>query len=626
MKREFSRFFKEVIKMIEIKAPNLLEVTYVTFISDQKTFKKDELILRLEGKKGNVAIKAPENGSVLAYEVKLNDEVKSNQVLVQFEEEVLEEVKIYCPDFKEEGIIKVLKLHSKKMILKGEALIEVEIEKGNHRINAPMDGICTLNVQVGDVLKVNDYIGSIQKAEVIYEEKTNERDLIVIGGGPGGYVAAIYAAIRGLKVTLIEKERLGGTCLNVGCIPTKALVKASEVYDEAARAECFGIEIKEVIANIDKMMDRKEEVVNTLVKGVEYLMAKNDIEVINGTASFKDYQTILINGEEMSAKDIIIATGSKISKINLPGLDLPFVLDSTKALSYRKLPKSMVIIGGGVIGMEFAFIYANLGVEVSVVEYANRILSMLDEEVSYEILKMAKEKGIQIHLNSKVTKIEGSDHAIVTYLKDEKEETIESENVLYAIGREPNIEGLNIEASGVLMDRKAIVVDDYMKTNVDHIYAIGDVTNIIQLAHVASHQGMVAVENILGHSKKMDYKAVPNVIFTHPEIASVGLVEQDLNPKEAYSISKFNFNGNGKALTMDQNHGFVKIIKENKTNHIVGASIIGPDASSLINTLTVAIQNGLSVDQIIETIFPHPTTGEAIAEAALGLKHGSIHA
>ena len=306
------------------------------------------------------------------------------------------------------------------------------------------------------------------------------------------------------------------------------------------------------------------------------------------------------------------------------------MLNSKSALDNKNLPKSITIIGGGVIGMEFAFIYSNFGVKVNVVEYMDRLLTMVDDDISEEIKNIAKLNGINIYTSSKVTKIEESENgdAIVFFENEGKEKYLISENVLVAIGREPNMDGLNIEKTSIELNErgKGIKVDNTLKTNVPGIYAVGDVNNKMQLAHVASHQGIIAVDNILSEDKEMKYDCVPNVIFTAPEIASVGLTEREcIEKKINIKVSKFPFSANGKALTMGESRGFIKIIKDIDNNKIVGASLIGADASSLISTLTVIIKNNIKDKDITDTIFAHPTTGEVIHEAALGLSIGALH-
>ncbi len=532
---------------------------------------------------------------------------------------------------------------------KDQVLLQVETKKGNKPIKAEsqytIKEICCeegQEVTSGDLLfKVDEETQTSTPHNTCSmtnpyesESKQMQTDLLIIGAGPGGYVAAIYAAKKGIKVTLIEKEYMGGTCLNVGCIPTKALVKSSEVCHSANNADEFGINVSDVVVDMDKVISHKNQVKNQLVSGIDFLMQKNNVNVIKGLASFIDTKTVSVVSTDgtytINAKDIIIATGSKISKSNIPGLDLPFVLNSTSALDDTKLPKSITIIGGGVIGMEFAFIYSNFGVKVYVVEYMDRLLACIDSDMSNEITQIAQDRGIKIYSGSKVLKIDKSENneVIVVFEKDGKESLIVSEKVLVAIGREPNMDGLVIENTGVTLNARGrgIQVNSKMQTNIEHIYAIGDVTNIMQLAHVASHQGLIAVNNILGEESEMDYSVVPNVIFTAPEIALVGKTEQMCKAEGVnYKVSSFPFSANGKALTMNEPRGFIKIIKDLDKNRIVGGAIIGPDASSLISSLTIVIQNNISEDEIIHTIFPHPTTGEVIHEATLGLSIGALH-
>lgn len=553
-------------------------------------------------------------------------------------------------------------------VVTGDVLAQVETGKGNRPIKATSAGVVSkIFYEVGSQIAANAEIFEIDEILETQEEGASKdgtseiraskknasqeinTDLLIIGAGPGGYVAAIYAAKNGLKVTLVEKAALGGTCLNVGCIPTKALVKSSEISKNVRNASDFGVQIDgNISVDMKQVIDRKDQVKDRLVSGVDFLMKKNKINVISGQASFIDENTVAVNEHEIHgagnledknhgaknyivrAKDIIIATGSKISKTNIPGIDLPVVMDSTSALSSTDLPKSITIIGGGVIGMEFAFIYKNFGVEVHVIEFMDRLLTMVDSDISKEIQSIARREKIKVHTDSKVTKIQKSvdGQAVISYEDKKGEHLLVSDKVLVAIGREPNIEGLALENSGVLLNdnSRGIKVNASMATNIKHIYAIGDVTDKIQLAHVASHQGMVAVDNILNKDKKMDYSAVPNVIFTAPEIASVGIGEDEAKSKGMdITVSKSTFAGNGKALTMNEPRGFVKLIKDNETGKIIGGSIIGADASSLISTLTLAITNGLSENEITKTIFAHPTTAEVIHEAAMDFGLGAIH-
>lgn len=540
------------------------------------------------------------------------------------------------------------------IVKKNQILLQIETNKGNTPFKSTSSfKIKEIKVSEGQEVKKGDILFIVDELEEVKENKKDNSvkidyfanlikgkkenintDVLIIGGGPGGYVSAIYAAKNGMNVILVEKDNLGGACLNVGCIPTKAFVKSSEIYNEAILGEEFGFEIKEIKLQMEKVVERKNNIKNNLKSGIEYLLNKNNVKVIKGNAEFINNKTVLVKkGKDeykINAENIIIATGSNISKINIKGIELPFVLNSTSALDNKKLPKSITIIGGGVIGMEFAFIYSNFGVKVNVVEYMDRLLTMVDDDVSCEIKEIAKENGINIYTSSKVNKIEKSENgeAIVFFENEGKDKYLVSENVLVAIGREPNIKNLGIENTDIKLNEngKGISVDNKLKTNVDNIYAIGDVTNKIQLAHVASHQGIVAIDNILGKNKEISYDYVPNVIFTSPEIANVGLTERQCNEKNInIKISKFPFSANGKALTMGETRGFIKLIKDIDENKIVGASVIGVDASTLISSLTLIIKNNISEDEIIETIFAHPTTSEVIHEAALGLSIGAIH-
>lgn len=532
-----------------------------------------------------------------------------------------------------------------QQVAAGDVLVQVETGKGNRSVKAPAAGTITkILFEEGGEIKSAQVLfelteeaegsASSEKEAAASERKQVEADLLVIGGGPGGYVAAIYAAQRGLKVALAEKEELGGTCLNVGCIPTKALVKSAEACHSITRAAEFGIGISgEATPDMKKIIERKNQVKGKLVDGIHYLMEKNKIQVLSGAASFLSEDKVLVAGKEsyeVEAKDIIVATGSRTSHIPISGIDLPFVMNSTQALSCTELPESITIIGGGVIGMEFAFVYRYLGAKVHVVEFMDRLLAVLDEDASKEIEEEAKAAGIQIHTGSKVKEIKKTleNQAVVIYEDKNGEELLVSEKVLVAIGREPNLEGLDYEKAGISLNERGrgLAADDHMRTNKPHIYAIGDVTNIMQLAHVASHQGITAVKNILGEDAVMDYSAVPNVVFTAPEIASAGLTEEECKKRGLdYKTGRFDYAGNGKALTLGEPGGFIKLLAEKESGKLLGAVIVGADASSLIAAVTVAMKNGVTAEEISETIFAHPTTAEVIHEAALELGTGALH-
>ncbi len=459
-----------------------------------------------------------------------------------------------------------------------------------------------------------------------------KKKIAIIGGGPGGYVAAIRAAQLGAEVSLIEKENLGGTCLNWGCIPTKAMVRSAEVYDELKNAKQYGCQAKDISFSLKKIISRKDRIVRRLVKGVDYLLRKNGVNVISGEAEIKDSNTVFVKSNEdaeIKTDYIIIATGSKVSELPIEGIELPGVIYSKQALALKELPDEMVIVGAGIIGMEFASIFATLGVKVTVVEYLDRILPQVNADLAEEMAKAAKSKKIKFHTGARVEKIsEDNGRYSVHFMEDNKQSSVTGDKVLMAVGRVPNLGGIDIEELGIKLnsDGKGIKVNDKMETSVPGIYAIGDVTNRILLAHVASHQGIVAVKNIMGQSVNMDYSAVPSAIFTAPEIATVGLDEitasrQGIN----YETGRFPFSASGKVLTMGDITGFIKIIKEKDTGKVIGGSIIGAHATDLIAELTLAIKNGLTAEDIAETIHAHPTTAEVIHEAAMSVEGGAIH-
>ena len=470
------------------------------------------------------------------------------------------------------------------------------------------------------------------------KDKNLNYDLVIIGGGPGGYVAAIRASRQGARVALVEKEFIGGVCLNWGCIPTKAMIRSAEIYHEVQDARKFGINIDgDISIDLPSVIKRKDRVVRRLVKGIEVLLKNENVDIYNGIGLLSQpgqVQVELDDGEEqiLGAKNIIIATGSKTASLPIPGIDLPGVITSREALDLEEMPEKMVVIGGGVIGMEFAFLYANMGVEVTVIEFENSIVPDADNDITDELAKLARNKKINIHTSSQAKKIaetEGRNNNMLVAFEEEGEEKyIITDKVLVAVGRLPNLPGIDTESLGLELNDKrgGIKVDDHMRTSVDGIYAIGDVTDKILLAHVASHQGIVAADNITGSDHKMDYKAVPSAIFTDPEVATVGMSEKDAKKAGInYVVGRFPFSANGKVMAMGERRGFVKIIKEEESGQVIGAGIIGLHATDLIATLTLAVNKNLTAHEIAETIHAHPTTAEVIHEAALDTEGGAIH-
>lgn len=508
------------------------------------------------------------------------------------------------------------------------AILDGQLDE-NNKPNTSTDDT-TNNSKINKPKSNFSYFSGLLKPEKI----KLENDITIIGGGPGGYVAAIQAAKLGAKVILIEKERVGGTCLNYGCIPTKALVRSSQVYREFKNSHKYGLHANNISVDIKEVIKRKSNIVNQLVSGIEYLLDKNNIKVIKGTGKILDPNTVFVKNNKqeitISTKNIIIATGSTTSMIPIKGIELDNVITSKEALDLMELPEKLIIVGGGIIGMEFAFIYSSFGVDVTVIEFLEDTLSACDKDICVEINSIAKDSGIKLYTDSKVESIIKSEDGkcIVSFTENNISKYIIGDKVLMAVGRRPSYKYIGLENLDIKLNSKTkgIKVNSKMQTNIPNIYAIGDVTNIIQLAHVASHQGIVAVKNILGRETDMDYTAIPSAIFTNPEIAMVGVSEKMANKNGIdIEIGKFPFSANGKALTLGESDGFVKIIKEKSTGKIIGSSIIGPHATDLIAEVTLAIKNGLTSEDIIETIHAHPTTAESIHEAVLASESGAIH-
>lgn len=452
----------------------------------------------------------------------------------------------------------------------------------------------------------------------------------IIGGGPGGYVCALRAAQLGLSVVLIEGERLGGTCLNKGCIPTKALVKSADLYREILHAEEFGLFVSEKRVDYGAVVERKDNIVNALVTGVEKLMKAANIRVIKGWGEFKEVGQLLVtteNGvEAIRVENVVLATGSVPIRIPISGADLPGVGTSDEFLEEKELPKRLVVIGGGVIGLEFASIYQAFGVQVSVVEMLPTLLPTIDEEIPKRLTPLLKRSGMEIFTKTAVKGIRQEGENLIVQVEDAKGvRDIPADRVLLSTGRRPSLRGIDVDKLGLETEKGVIKVNAQMQTNLPNVYAIGDLVGGIMLAHVASAEGIVAVEHIAGRSVEMKYDAIPSAIFTHPEIASVGYTEQELKASgKIYRASKFPFSANGKALALGESIGLVKILADHE-GVIVGASIMGPQASSLISELVLAIEKGLRAEDIARTVHAHPTLPEAIMEAAHGIDGKPLH-
>ncbi|HEX2680871.1 MAG TPA: dihydrolipoyl dehydrogenase [Candidatus Dormibacteraeota bacterium] len=450
-------------------------------------------------------------------------------------------------------------------------------------------------------------------------------DVVVIGGGPGGYVAALRAAQLGAKTAIVEKDRMGGTCLVRGCIPTKALLQSSELYTLAKDGATFGLVADRVGFDLGAAQKRKTAVVDQLVKGVEGLLKAGGVTSLKGSARLAGKGVVDVAGDQVQANDVVIATGSAVARIPLPGAEL--TIDSDQILELKGVPRRLAVIGGGVVGMEFAAMFAALGSKVTVLEMLPQVLAMVDADLVAVYAKHLGGLGGEIHVNSKVSEVVRQDGALqVRFSSGGEGGVVDADQVLLAVGRVPYTQGLEAEQVGVKLERGRVLVDEHLHTDADGVWAIGDVIGGIMLAHVASYEGVCAVENIAGHSRVPDYHAAPNCVYTDPEIAHVGLGEKEAKEKGLdIKVGKFPFAASGRALTLGQSEGFAKVIADAQTGKLLGAHIVGPRATDLIAEATLAIQNGLTLEQIDLTIHAHPTLPESLIEAALAAQGRAIH-
>ena len=464
---------------------------------------------------------------------------------------------------------------------------------------------------------------------------TEKFEAVVIGGGPGGYVCAIRLAQLGFKTACVESRgSLGGTCLNVGCIPSKSLLNLSDEFHKVKNLSKKGIEVGNVKLNLEKMMKNKDKAVTVLTKGVEFLFKKNNVSYFKGLASFKSKNEILVkdaNNEEkiINANKIVIATGSV--PVSLPGIefDEKTILSSTGALKIDHVPKKMIVVGGGYIGLEMGSVWSRLGSEVHVIEFLENITPGMDMEISKEFMKILKKQGIKFHMQHKVKQIvkNNSGATVTTVDKEGKQIDFDCNVVLISVGRKPNTEGLNLKAAGVKLDEKMrIKTDKNFRTNLDNIFAIGDVIKGPMLAHKAEDEGIAVAENIAGQSGHVNYDTIPGVVYTTPEVASIGKTEEQLKEmKIDYKIGKFSFMANSRAKAIDDAEGFVKILADARTDKVLGAHLIGPHAGELIAEIGVAMEFGASSEDIARTCHAHPTFSEAVKEAALSVEKRAIH-
>ena len=560
----------------------------------------------------------------------------------------------------QEGEILKWKKAEGDVVNEGDILLEIMSDKTNMEIEADDSGVLLKIVHpAGDVVPVTEVIGYIgAEGEVIAEEVSlkeaasqlesaglevpnavsakagvfsaadlaaDEYDLIVVGGGPAGYYAAIRGSQLGAKVAIVEKSEFGGTCLNVGCIPTKTYLKNAEILDGLKIAAGRGINLASTDYSIDmdKTVDLKNTVVKTLTGGVRSLLKANKVTIFNGLAKVNPDKTVHIGSEIIKGRKIILATGSKVSRINIPGIDSPRVLTSDEILDLREIPKSLVVMGGGVVGIELGLVWASYGVEVTVIEMADRIIPAMDKEISQELQKILTKKGMTIKTNVGVSEI--IDETSHLSLKLTNGETIQADKALLSIGRVPQMKGL--ENLGLEMDGNRIKVNDYQETSIPGIYAPGDVNGQKMLAHAAYRMGEVAAENALsGNHRKAKLKYTPAAVYTHPEVAMVGLTEEAA--REQYGdilIGKSSFFGNGRAIASNEARGFVKVIADSKYHEILGVHIIGPAAAELINEAATIMENELTVDDVAQAIHGHPTFSENMYEAFLDTIGQAIH-
>ena len=553
-------------------------------------------------------------------------------------------------------------------VAKGEPLFSVETDKTNMDIEATSDGVVRkLFIEEGDTLPVTLPIAIVADAdEDIAADLADAQaqladagvdtgdaapaapaaeaapaadakaeaapsgnydyDIAVIGGGPGGYVAAIKGAQLGKKVVIAEKEHFGGTCLNVGCIPTKALLRSAEALKEVKESAAFGVidlDVSEAKLDMVKVQERKKKVVGQLVGGVQGLLGKNGVTIKNGEAVLKDAHTLEVGGETVTAENVIIATGSVSKGLPIEISDKMNVMTSTEALDLDKAPESIAIIGGGVIGIEFAYLLSSIGTKVTVVEFLDRILPMVDEEITQQVTAHLQEQGVTIHTSAKVTEITDDG---VKFEKDGAEDEVKVETVLMSVGRAPRLDGIDTEALGIKTERGAIVTDSKLQTSVPGVYAIGDVNGRIMLAHTASAEGLVAVNNICGKKAEMDYDKIPSAIYIQPEIASIGLTEAQA--KEKYgkvNVGRFPMLANGKAKIQGEERGLVKVIAEPKYGEIVGVHLYCVHATDMIAEAAAAMKLESTAEELAATVHPHPTVSEVVMEAMEAVGGKAIH-
>ena len=561
----------------------------------------------------------------------------------------------------QEGEIIEWKKQEGDEVKEGDILLEIMSDKTNMEIEAEDSGVLLKivkgNGQVVPVTEVIGYIGSAGetietnaapaasaddlkaaglevpdtagKSAAPAAQKTpladDEYDMIVVGGGPAGYYAAIRGAQLGGKVAIVEKSEFGGTCLNKGCIPTKTYLKNAEILDGIKIAAGRGINFASTnyTVDMDKTVAFKDTVVKTLTSGVQGLLKANKVTIFNGLGQVNPDKTVTVGSETIKGHNIILATGSKVSRINIPGIDSPLVLTSDDILDLREIPKSLAVMGGGVVGIELGLVYASYGTEVTVIEMADRIIPAMDKEVSLELQKILSKKGMNIKTSVGVAEIVEANNQLTLKLNDGSE--VVAEKALLSIGRVPQLSGL--ENLNLELERGRIKVDDYQETSISGIYAPGDVNGRKMLAHAAYRMGEVAAENaIWGNVRKANLKYTPAAVYTHPEVAMCGITEEQA--RQEYGnvlVGKSSFSGNGRAIASNEAQGFVKVVADAKYHEILGVHIIGPAAAEMINEASTIMENELTVDELLRSIHGHPTFSEVMYEAFADVLGEAIH-
>jgi len=464
----------------------------------------------------------------------------------------------------------------------------------------------------------------------------NNFDVLVIGGGPGGYVSAIRSSQLGFKTACVEMNKnLGGTCLNVGCIPSKALLEISHKFHDANHSfEKLGITISKPKIDVNKLIANKNEIISGLTNGIAGLFKKNKVQHIHGTASFIDRNTIEVIDDKgsktkISAKNIIIATGSKVTQLPNVEIDEEIIVSSTGALELKKVPNKMIVIGAGVIGLELGSVWSRLGAEVEVIEYLDRITPTMDEEISKNFQRILEKQGLKFRLSTKVLSVKKTKNSATVEISPANggsAESISADVVLIAVGRKPNTDGLGLDKAGVVTDNRGFIINHHLRTNIDNIFAIGDVTTGPMLAHKAEDEGVAVAEIIANQAGHVNYEVIPNVIYTYPEVASVGKTEAELKAQNIeYKVGKFTMMANSRARATFDDQGFVKILSCAKTDKILGAHIIAREAGNTIHEIVVAMEFGGSAEDIARTCHAHPTYNEAVKEACLAVDKRAIH-